>query len=83
VIDGIGLDNLHAQYLGDPEQYWRICDANAACVPAELNRDRGLNAAHHAARRDSGDGKCLRACTHVDDRPGRAGAGLAGRTGAP
>jgi nucleoid-associated protein YgaU len=24
------LDNIAAQRLGDPEQYWRICDANNA-----------------------------------------------------
>jgi gamma-glutamyltranspeptidase/glutathione hydrolase len=25
-----------AQYLGDPEQFWRLCDANAAMHPEEL-----------------------------------------------
>ena len=36
VVQGDRLDNLAAQYLGDPEQFWRICDANAAMRPAEL-----------------------------------------------
>ncbi|MEN8175524.1 MAG: LysM domain-containing protein [Pseudomonadota bacterium] len=30
------LDNLAAKYLGDPQQYWRICDANGAIRPDEL-----------------------------------------------
>ena len=30
------LDNITAQYLGDPEQFWRLCDANTAMQPDEL-----------------------------------------------
>jgi len=30
------LDNLAAKYLGDPEQFWRLCDANGAMRPDEL-----------------------------------------------
>ena len=30
------LDNLAAEYLGDPQQYWRICDGNGAIRPDEL-----------------------------------------------
>ncbi len=30
------LDNITAQFLGDPEQYWRVCDANRAERPEEL-----------------------------------------------
>ena len=30
------LDNITAQYLGDPEQFWRVCDANGAIRPDEL-----------------------------------------------
>ena len=33
---GDRLDNLAAQYLGDPEQYWKLCDANGALRPDEL-----------------------------------------------
>ncbi len=36
VTQGDRLDNLAAQYLGDPEQFWRICDANGAMRPEEL-----------------------------------------------
>jgi hypothetical protein len=30
------LDNIAARYLGDPEQFWRICDANPILEPEEL-----------------------------------------------
>jgi hypothetical protein len=33
---GDRLDNLAHQYLGDPELFWRICDANLAPRPADL-----------------------------------------------
>lgn len=36
VAQGDRLDNITAQYLGDPEQFWRICDANGVLDPAEL-----------------------------------------------
>ncbi|HWQ18759.1 MAG TPA: hypothetical protein VN455_03205 [Methanotrichaceae archaeon] len=36
VIDGDRLDNIAAQYLGDPELFWRICDANGAMNPDDL-----------------------------------------------
>lgn len=36
VKDGERLDNLTATYLGDPEQFWRVCDANDAIDPNEL-----------------------------------------------
>ena len=36
VAQGDRLDNLAAQYLGDPQQYWRLCDANGAIRPDEL-----------------------------------------------
>jgi hypothetical protein len=39
VTDGERLDNITAQYLGDPEQFWRICDANNAINPEALVRD--------------------------------------------
>lgn len=35
------LDNVTAQYLGDPEQFWRICDANGAMRPDELTETPG------------------------------------------
>jgi hypothetical protein len=30
------LDMLAFQYYDDPEQFWRICDANLAVLPDEL-----------------------------------------------
>ena len=36
VVSGDRLDNLAARYLGDPQQFWRICDANRAVRPDEL-----------------------------------------------
>ena len=36
VREGDRLDNLAARYLGDPEQFWRLCDANRAMRPDEL-----------------------------------------------
>lgn len=36
VVQGDRLDNLAAKYLGDPEQFWRLCDANGALHPDEL-----------------------------------------------
>jgi hypothetical protein len=36
VAKGDRLDNLTALYLDDPEQFWRICDANNAMLPDEL-----------------------------------------------
>ncbi|MGI8917678.1 MAG: LysM domain-containing protein [Pyrinomonadaceae bacterium] len=36
------LDNITAHYLGDPEQFWRVCDANGAIRPQELVETVGL-----------------------------------------
>lgn len=36
VRDGDRLDNVTARYLGDPTQFWRVCDANGALRPDEL-----------------------------------------------
>jgi hypothetical protein len=35
------LDNITALYLDDPEQFWRICDANRAMRPDELTETIG------------------------------------------
>jgi hypothetical protein len=35
------LDNITARYLNDPEQFWRICDANATMRPDELTETIG------------------------------------------
>lgn len=36
LVDGDRLDTLAAKTLSDPEQYWRICDANGAMRPADI-----------------------------------------------
>ena len=36
VSEGERVDNITAKYLGDPEQFWRLCDANNAIRPEEL-----------------------------------------------
>ncbi|HET7328233.1 MAG TPA: LysM domain-containing protein [Nocardioidaceae bacterium] len=36
VVQGDRLDNVTATYLGDPEQFWRLCDANCAVRPDDL-----------------------------------------------
>jgi hypothetical protein len=41
VVEGDRLDRLAAAYLGDPEQFWQICDANAAMRPDELTETIG------------------------------------------
>ena len=38
VTQGERLDNITARYLDDPEQFWRLCDANAAMQPEELEQ---------------------------------------------
>ncbi len=41
VAEGDRLDNLAARYVGDPEEFWRICDANDALRPEELTEEPG------------------------------------------
>jgi hypothetical protein len=41
VVQGDRLDNITARYLGDPEQFWRVCDANGAMRPDELTETIG------------------------------------------
>jgi hypothetical protein len=36
VSQGERLDNITAHYLGDPELFWRVCDANNVLAPEEL-----------------------------------------------
>ena len=36
IVERDRLDNLAAKYLGDPELFWRLCDANGAIRPDEL-----------------------------------------------
>ena len=41
VTQGERLDNITALYLGDPEQFWRVCDANPIMRPEELTEQIG------------------------------------------
>ncbi len=41
VSEGDRLDTLAAQSLGDPEQYWRVCDANPTLRPEALTETPG------------------------------------------
>ena len=41
VTEGDRLDNIAAAYLGDPELFWRIFDANRAMRPDELIETEG------------------------------------------
>ena len=42
VSQGDRLDMITNQYLGDPEQFWRICDANKTLYPDELTETIGI-----------------------------------------
>ena len=41
VAPGERLDNVAYRTLGDPEQFWRICDANEEMHPLELASEPG------------------------------------------
>lgn len=39
---GDRLDTITHQYLGDPTQFWRVCDANSAMNPPDLTAETGI-----------------------------------------
>ena len=41
VVEGERHDTLAAQLLGDPEQFWRLCDASVVLRPEELTERPG------------------------------------------
>jgi hypothetical protein len=41
VSEGERPDGIAARYLGDPEQFWRVCDANNVIQPNELTETTG------------------------------------------
>lgn len=41
LVQGERLDHLAARYFGDPELFWRICDANGILRPEELLEEVG------------------------------------------
>jgi len=50
VTQGDRLDTIAARYLGDPTQFWRICDANGALLPQDLTATPGTALAIPAAQ---------------------------------
>jgi hypothetical protein len=42
VVRADRLDVVAARYLGDPGQFWRICDANLCVHPDELTADERI-----------------------------------------
>lgn len=42
VTQGDRLDLITARTLGDPEQSWRVCDANNAMNPFDLTTEPGV-----------------------------------------
>ncbi len=38
VAQGERLDQVTARYVGDPTQFWRVCDANNVAKPEELEQ---------------------------------------------
>lgn len=41
VTEGDRLDLITARTIGDPEQFWRVCDANDALNPFDLAKTPG------------------------------------------
>ncbi len=41
ITEGDRLDLITYRTLGDPEQFWQICDANNAMNPVELTEELG------------------------------------------
>ena len=41
MVAGDRLDNITSAFLGDPEQFWRVADANGAMRPEELTERVG------------------------------------------
>lgn len=41
VLAGERLDQIASEYLGDPEQFWRIADSNSALNPFQLTEEAG------------------------------------------
>jgi len=41
VTQGDRLDLITARTLGDPEHFWRVCDANSAMNPFDLTEEIG------------------------------------------
>ena len=80
VVRGDRLDLIAAAYLGDPTQFWRICDANPVIHPEELccgRPDRASRSGSRSRRREADAMALLQHDAHPADRPDRRGAGAA------
>jgi hypothetical protein len=42
LVQGDRLDTITYQYLGDPTQFWRVCDANDAMNPVDLTAEADI-----------------------------------------
>jgi hypothetical protein len=42
LVQGDRLDTITHQYLGDPTQSWRVCDANTAMNPTDLTSEADI-----------------------------------------
>jgi hypothetical protein len=47
VVQGERLDNVTARYLGDPEQFWLVCDANNVMRPDDLTAEPQIGHSLH------------------------------------
>jgi hypothetical protein len=47
VVQGERLDNVTARYLGDPEQFWLVCDANNVMRPDDLTAESQIGHSLH------------------------------------
>ena len=76
---GRAARSIAAKYLGDPEQFWRICDANGAVRPDELEMvGRRLRITlPEGLRVEDVHRRVQRHSAHVDDRAGRPDTGVA------
>jgi hypothetical protein len=43
VVENDRLDNIAANFFGDPQLYWRLCDANGAVKPSDLTEEPGCS----------------------------------------
>ncbi len=41
VTEGERFDSIAAEFLGDPEQFWRVCDGNGVMQPEDLTSTIG------------------------------------------
>ena len=63
VTDSDRLDNITNQYLDDPQQFWRICDANDTVSPFDLTAAVGETIDITLPQGASGSRQCLKAST--------------------